>query len=170
MNDISHSGSGIKRNKSHRALRNDIPRPNGKKSPNSQMRYSNSIQKSDELYKKKDERSQYHELLRAYFKQQEDEEIAKQCTFKPKINPSSQCRMYFYESSEEDGTKHKANVIKRNELWKKSKEDKIGALKQEQELQIQEEWTFAPNVNSNGKDSTLQPHDLLTYSFRYELS
>lgn len=58
-------------------------------------------------------------MLRQYFKQQEEEKIAKECTFKPKINLKSQCRFYFYESTTDSShIKQKADVIKRNELWK----------------------------------------------------
>lgn len=97
----------------------------------------------------KDQKSQYQELLRTYFKQQEEAEFIKEWTFQPKINQSSQCRMYFYQSSEDaTGLKHKADVIKRNELWKESKNKKLESLKREQEMQINEQCTFTPKMNS----------------------
>lgn len=99
------------------------------------------------MYKLKDRKTQYHELLRAYFHQQQEEEILTQCTFQPKINPSSQCRFYFNESGQDSQyVKKKADVIKRNELWKECKEKKLKALKKEQEMQFKDQCTFTPHM------------------------
>lgn len=96
----------------------------------------------------KDRKSQYHEMLRSYFKQQEDEKFTKDCTFQPKINSISQSRFYYYEVSGEDGSiKQKANVIKRNELWKEWKERKLIDLQKEQESKITNMCTFTPKMN-----------------------
>lgn len=96
----------------------------------------------------KDRRSQYHEMLRSYFKQQEDEQFEKDCTFQPKINSISQSRFYYYEVSCDDGNiKQKANVVKRNELWRECKEKKLDSLKREQEIKINDVCTFTPKMN-----------------------
>ena len=105
----------------------------------------------------KDRKSQYHEMLRSYFQQQEDEQFEKDCTFQPKINSISQSRFYYYEVSGEDGSiKQKANVVKRNELWKECKDKKLDDLKKEQETRINDIWTFTPKMNrsrSRNKES-----------------
>ena len=63
--------------------------------------------------------------------------LAKECTFRPKINSRSQCQFYFYESGDNTAQiKQKANVIKRNEMWKQSKEKKIEQLKREREGEV----------------------------------
>jgi hypothetical protein len=44
--------------------------------------------------------------------------------------------------------KHKADVIKRNQLWKESKEKKLECLKKEKEMQMNEQCPFTPKMNS----------------------
>lgn len=79
-------------------------------------------------------------MLRAYFKQQEEDKITQECTFKPKINAKSQCRFYFYESTTDTSNiKQKADVIKRNELWKQCKEKKLEQLKRERDDNVMDD-------------------------------
>lgn len=88
--------------------------------------------------------------MREYFKKQEDDKIHQECTFNPKINESSQWRFYFYQSSAEEGSvKNRADVVKRNELWKESKQKKLELLKKEQEEQIKENWPFTPRTTND---------------------
>lgn len=98
----------------------------------------------------RDRKSQYHELLRAYFDHQKEEEFSQNCTFQPKINQSSQCRFYFYQSGSAPDERVKANVVKRNELWKECKEKKLEVLKKERQVEVEQECTFKPSLGNKG--------------------
>lgn len=98
--------------------------------------------------------------------------MKEECTFKPKINESSQWRFYFYESAEWlDQSKLPADVIKRNELWNKSKLKKLDQLKREQEMQVKKTWPFTPRKNQSRtsvKNSPSSKSDIGDYRINYK--
>ena len=96
----------------------------------------------------RNKRNEYHELLREEQKVKQEQKLQKEWTFKPKINSTSECRFYFYQSASSEGTIYnKADVIKRNELWTQSKQKRLEILKKEQDSQIKEDCTFAPKTS-----------------------
>lgn len=103
---------------------------------------------------KKDE---YNRAVRQEHFMKKEEELRRQCTFQPKINPATQISHYTYQVSTEDGTVElEADVIKRNQFWAQTKQKRLEKMKREKENQIKEECTFTPKT-SNGMSPPVNP-------------
>ncbi|CAI2383365.1 unnamed protein product [Moneuplotes crassus] len=107
-----------------------------------------SIDRNQELYEMRKKKEEYRRVLMEEHMLKQEEKILKECTFKPKINPSTRVSLYTYQVSTEEGTVElEADVIKRNQFWEKTRQKRINQMKKEKENQIKEECTFTPKVS-----------------------